>query len=149
MTDQAEAEREAARAAQMMAVNYTSTAAWALAAANLIEAQGHGSLVVLGSVAGDRGRRKNYIYGSTKAGIGVLVQGIAHRFAGKPVRAVLIKPGPTATRTAGSRCNLPLPRRSPIDAGRPTAAVPSSTPHQMATDRIVREISHSSSTSST
>ncbi|MDB5542746.1 MAG: hypothetical protein JWQ89_4473 [Devosia sp.] len=90
-------------AAEMMTTNYTSTALWALAAANLLEAQGHGSLVVLGSVAGDRGRRRNFIYASTKAGIETLVEGIAHRFAGKGPRAVVVKPGPTATAmTAGS-----------------------------------------------
>jgi short-subunit dehydrogenase len=81
----------------MIAVNFTSTVRWVLAAANLLESQGHGSLVVLGSPAGDRGRRKNYIYGATKAGVATLVQGVAHRFAGKGPRAVLVKPGPTAT----------------------------------------------------
>lgn len=84
-------------AARMIDTNYTSTAIWSLAAANLLERQGHGSLVVLGSVAGDRGRRKNFIYASTKAAIETLVEGIAHRFAGTSVRAVVVKPGPTAT----------------------------------------------------
>lgn len=102
MPTQAEAAADLAVAARMMTTDYTSTALWALAAANLLEAQGHGSLVVLGSVAGDRGRRKNFIYASTKAGIATLVEGIAHRFAGKPMRAVVVKPGPTATAmTAG------------------------------------------------
>lgn len=84
-------------AARVIDTNYTSTAIWALAAANLLEAQRHGSLVVLGSVAGDRGRRKNFIYASTKAAIETLVEGIAHRFAGTSMRAVVVKPGPTAT----------------------------------------------------
>lgn len=97
MPAQALAAADLAVAAQMMATNYNSTALWALAAANLLEEQGHGSLVVLGSVAGDRGRRKNFIYASTKAGIETLVEGIAHRFAGKGMRAVVVKPGPTAT----------------------------------------------------
>lgn len=97
MPEQPLAAVDLAVAAQMMTTNYTSTALWSLAAANLLEAQGHGSLVVLGSVAGDRGRRKNFIYASTKAGIETLVEGIAHRFAGKGPRAVVVKPGPTAT----------------------------------------------------
>jgi decaprenylphospho-beta-D-erythro-pentofuranosid-2-ulose 2-reductase len=102
MPGQAEAAADLAVAEQMMSTDYTSTALWALAAANLLEAQGHGSLVVLGSVAGDRGRRKNFIYASTKAGIATLVEGIAHRFAGTGIRAVVVKPGPTATAmTAG------------------------------------------------
>lgn len=97
MPEQAKAAADLAVAAQMMNSNYTSTALWALAAANLLEVQGHGSLVVLGSVAGDRGRRKNFIYASTKAGIETLVEGIAHRFVGTRLRAVVVKPGPTAT----------------------------------------------------
>lgn len=101
MPDQSVAAADLRIATEMMTTNYTSTALWSLAAANLLEAQGHGALVVLGSVAGDRGRRKNFIYASTKAGIETLVEGIAHRFAredadGGP-RAVVVKPGPTAT----------------------------------------------------
>lgn len=84
-------------AREVMETNYTSTALWALAAASTLEARGSGSLVVLGSVAGDRGRRKNFIYASTKGGIETLVEGIAHRLAGKGPRAVVVKPGPTAT----------------------------------------------------
>ncbi len=97
MPDQAGLEREPAAAAAVISVNYVSAAGWALAAANLLERQGFGTLIVLGSPAGDRGRRKNYIYGSTKAGIATLVQGISHRFAGRGPRAILLKPGPTAT----------------------------------------------------
>jgi len=101
MPEQSVAAADLRIAASMMTTNYTSTALWALAAANLLEAQGQGALVVLGSVAGDRGRRKNFIYASTKAGVETLVEGIAHRFAGKfgseGPRAVVVKPGPTAT----------------------------------------------------
>jgi short-subunit dehydrogenase len=95
-------DQEAARADQkaaeaMLAVNFTSAAAWALAAAERLERQGHGSLVVIGSVAGDRGRRANFIYGAAKAGLAALVQGISHRFGGRGPRAVIVKPGPTIT----------------------------------------------------
>jgi len=110
--DQSAAESDMAAADTIMAVNFTSAAAWSLLAAEDFEARGAGSLVVLGSVAGDRGRRANYVYGASKAGIGVLVEGIAHRFAGKfPAgngpRAVVIKPGPTDTpMTAGMKKGL-------------------------------------------
>lgn len=97
MPTQAAAAVDLSVARSMMETNYVSTALWSLAAAKLLEAQGHGALVVLGSVAGDRGRRKNFVYASTKAGIETLVEGIAHRFAGTGVRAVVVKPGPTAT----------------------------------------------------
>lgn len=95
--EQAVAARDPAAADRILTINFNSAAAWCLAAANLIEAQGRGSLVVLGSVAGDRGRRQNFIYGAAKAGLAALVEGIAHRFAATGPRAVLVKPGPTIT----------------------------------------------------
>lgn len=93
--DQVRAEADLDHVRDVLQVNFSSAALWCMAAANLLEAQGGGALVVLGSVAGDRGRQSNYVYGAAKAGLGVLVQGIAHRFAlrGSGARAVLIKPG--------------------------------------------------------
>ncbi len=95
--DQALAERDWAAARQIIDVNFRSAAAWILAVADVLEHQGRGSLVVLGSVAGDRGRRSNYVYGATKAGLSTLVQGISHRFRDRGPRAVIVKPGPTDT----------------------------------------------------
>jgi len=97
MPPQREAARDLSLAETVIHTNFTSTALWALAAADLLEAQGHGALVVLGSVAGDRGRRKNFIYAASKGAIQTLMEGIAHRFVGTPLRAVVVKPGPTAT----------------------------------------------------
>jgi decaprenylphospho-beta-D-erythro-pentofuranosid-2-ulose 2-reductase len=85
-TDPVEAQR-------LLATNFTSAAGWCLAAATMLENQGHGALVVIGSVAGDRGRASNYVYGAAKGGLGILVQGLAHRLARTGARAVLIKPG--------------------------------------------------------
>jgi short-subunit dehydrogenase len=90
-------ERDLAAAETSLAVNFTSAVAWALAAADVLARQGRGSLVVLGSVAGDRGRRANFVYGAAKAGLATLVQGIAHRFANAGPRAVVVKPGPVIT----------------------------------------------------
>ena len=91
--DHQKAEKDTAEARRILATNFTSAAEWCLAAADLIESQSHGSLVVVGSVAGDRGRQSNYIYGAAKGGLGLLVQGIAHRLARCGGRAVVIKPG--------------------------------------------------------
>ena len=95
--DQAAAERDPSVAEEIVRINFNSAAAWSLAAASELERQGHGSLVVIGSVAGDRGRRANFVYGAAKAGLAALVEGIAHRFADKGPRAVIVKPGPTIT----------------------------------------------------
>ena len=61
--------------------------------ANALEAQRRGTLAVIGSVAGDRGRRANYVYGSAKAGLGVFTQGLRHRLGSRGVSVVLVKPG--------------------------------------------------------
>ncbi len=95
--DQAEAEHDPAIAGEIIRTNFASAALWCLAAAAVLERQKKGALVVLGSVAGDRGRRSNYIYGATKSGLAVLVQGIAHRFGPNGPRAVIVKPGPIDT----------------------------------------------------
>jgi short-subunit dehydrogenase len=62
-----------------------------------LRAQGAGTLGVIGSVAGDRGRQSNYLYGAAKAMVATAVEGLQHRVAGTDVRITLIKPGPTHT----------------------------------------------------
>jgi decaprenylphospho-beta-D-erythro-pentofuranosid-2-ulose 2-reductase len=91
--DQAKLERDPVAVADLLRTNFVSAAAWCQAVATVLERQRSGTLLVIGSVAGDRGRGSNYIYGASKAGLGVLVQGIAHRLAPTGGRAVLIKPG--------------------------------------------------------
>ena len=91
--DQRLAETSPAEARRIMATDFTSAAAWCLAAANLLETQRRGALIVIGSVAGDRGRASNYVYGAAKGGLGILVQGLAHRLARSGARAVLIRAG--------------------------------------------------------
>jgi decaprenylphospho-beta-D-erythro-pentofuranosid-2-ulose 2-reductase len=56
-----------------------------------------GKLILIGSVAGDRGRKSNYIYGASKSFIQTYAEGLAHRFYNSSIRIFLIKPGPTLT----------------------------------------------------
>ena len=91
--DQKKAEADTRAALDIISTDFSSAAAWCLEAANLLERQGHGKLIVIGSVAGDRGRASNYVYGAAKGGLAILVQGIAHRLAKSGASAVLIKPG--------------------------------------------------------
>jgi decaprenylphospho-beta-D-erythro-pentofuranosid-2-ulose 2-reductase len=91
--DQAAAEQDPAAARTVLETDFLSAAAWCLAVANRLAARRAGVLIVIGSVAGDRGRMSNYLYGAAKGGLGILVQGIAHRLAPTGARAVLIKPG--------------------------------------------------------
>lgn len=56
-----------------------------------------GILAVIGSVAGDRGRKSNYVYGAAKGLVERYMQGLDHRFANTGIKSILIKPGPTNT----------------------------------------------------
>jgi decaprenylphospho-beta-D-erythro-pentofuranosid-2-ulose 2-reductase len=71
--------------------------------ANRMETRGHGAVIAVSSVAGDRGRAENYIYGSAKAGLTTFLSGLRQRLGRTPVRVVTIKLGWVRTRmTAGS-----------------------------------------------
>jgi short-subunit dehydrogenase len=91
--EQNEAQEQLDLAAALMRVNYNAPAMWSLAVANLLEMQNGGCLVVASSVAGDRGRMSNHIYGSAKAGLSTLVQGIDHRLSKAGAKAVGIRYG--------------------------------------------------------
>jgi len=91
--EQASLERDLAGARATLDVNFTSAVLWLLAFLKQHEAGQPLTAVVIGSVAGDRGRRSNFIYGAAKGGLDVFVQGLAHAYAGTPVRFVMVKPG--------------------------------------------------------
>ena len=78
-------------------VNGVSPVLFAEAFAGAMERAGNGTIALIGSVAGDRGRRANYVYGASKALMDRYAQGLQHRFARTTVKVVLIKPGPTDT----------------------------------------------------
>jgi decaprenylphospho-beta-D-erythro-pentofuranosid-2-ulose 2-reductase len=93
LSDQAACEADPARVAAEITNNFISPVAILTALAPVLEAQKSGSVAVIGSVAGDRGRASNYVYGSAKAGLGVFVQGLRHRLGRAGVTVTLIKPG--------------------------------------------------------
>lgn len=61
--------------------------------ANRFEQQGYGTIAVISSVAGDRGRQSNYVYGTAKAAVSTFAQGLRNRLARAGVKVVTIKPG--------------------------------------------------------
>lgn len=91
--DQARAERDAAHAVSIVHTDYTAHVSVLTHAANLLRAQGHGTLVVFSSVAGVRVRRANYVYGSAKAGLDGFASGLADALHGSGVRLLLVRPG--------------------------------------------------------
>ena len=93
MPDQAAAERAFALARQTIEVNYLGAVSVLLHLASVLETRGEGRVVVLSSVAGDRGRLKNHIYGSAKAGLNAFVEGLRARLYRRGVGVTLVKAG--------------------------------------------------------
>jgi NAD(P)-dependent dehydrogenase (short-subunit alcohol dehydrogenase family) len=95
--DQEAAGNDSALANWILSTNFTSAAIWILAAAAFLQKRGTGSLVVLGSLSGDRIRSKMLLYGAAKAGLAALMRGVSSRLERSGARAILVKPGPTET----------------------------------------------------
>lgn len=93
MPDQEAIDADFALAERTVAVNYLGAMSVLQRLAPLLEEQGAGSVVVLSSVAGDRGRLKNYVYGSAKAGLNAYLQGLRARLCRKGVSVTTVKPG--------------------------------------------------------
>ncbi len=90
-------EQDLHQAQAALQVNGLSPALFAEAFAKQLAQQDRGTLALIGSVAGDRGRKANYVYGAGKGMVERYAQGLQHRFATTGIKIVLIKPGPTAT----------------------------------------------------
>lgn len=97
LPDQAQCQSDLAAARQALEVNGLSPVLYAEAFAGHMEKANHGTLAIIGSVAGDRGRKSNYVYGAAKGLVTRYAEGLQHRLAGTQVRVVLVKPGPTDT----------------------------------------------------
>jgi len=82
---------------EVLEVNGISPVLFAEAFARYAARAERGTIAVVGSITGDRGRKANYVYGSAKGLVDRYLEGMQHRFAGTPVNIVLIKPGPTDT----------------------------------------------------
>lgn len=116
--EQSACEQEPERALAVLQTNLSATAVLLLHLANRLEAQGGGTLAVLSSVAGERGRRSNFVYGASKAGLSALLSGLRARLAPAGVRVVTVKPGPVDTpMLAGRPAGLLTARPGPVARG--------------------------------
>jgi short-subunit dehydrogenase len=95
--DQAEAEQDFNAAAQVLYTNLMAPVSLLTWLANFCVQRHAGVLAVLSSVAGDRGRKSNYVYGSSKAGLSAFLAGLRNRVDREGVTVLTIKPGPTRT----------------------------------------------------
>jgi decaprenylphospho-beta-D-erythro-pentofuranosid-2-ulose 2-reductase len=80
-------------AAEIAQVNFTGVVSSTIAVANQMREQGHGSIVMLSSVAGERVRRANPVYGATKAGIDGFAQGLGDALVDDGVHMLIVRPG--------------------------------------------------------
>jgi decaprenylphospho-beta-D-erythro-pentofuranosid-2-ulose 2-reductase len=91
--DAEQAWQQHARAVELAQVNYVGAVSCGVALAQRMRDQGHGVIVALSSVAGERVRRSNFVYGSTKAGMDGFYLGLGEALRGSGVRVVVVRPG--------------------------------------------------------
>lgn len=106
MFPQEKVQKDWSLANQTIAVNYTGAVSILEVAANEMEKKGKGTIIGISSVAGDRGRGSNYLYGSAKAGFTAYLSGLRNRLFSKGVHVLTVKPG--FVKTAMTE-GLPLP----------------------------------------
>ena len=131
--DQLATERTYAEAEAVIRTNFLSVVALLIPLANHLEKEGRGHIAVLSSVAGDRGRPRNFTYGASKGALNVYLQGLRTRLYGHGVEVHTIRLGPVDTPMAAThRKHLLFARPadvaasiiSAIDRGRPEPYIP-------------------------
>ncbi|HEY2351827.1 MAG TPA: SDR family oxidoreductase [Candidatus Acidoferrum sp.] len=97
MLDQETCKHSVASTLRELDTNFISAAALLTLFAEYFEARKDGCIAAITSVAGDRGRRSNYVYGSAKGALSLFLQGLRSRLHEAGVRVITIKPGPVDT----------------------------------------------------
>lgn len=108
LPDQAAAEDDVDLAVAVAEVNYVGVVSLGLRTAQRLRAQGHGVLVLLSSVAAERPRRSNFVYGSAKAGADALATGLGDALRGSGARVLVVRPGFVRTRMTHGLPEAPL-----------------------------------------
>jgi decaprenylphospho-beta-D-erythro-pentofuranosid-2-ulose 2-reductase len=106
--DQERAKRDPAAAVALAHTNFTGAVSVLTILGERLRAQGHGAIVLLSSVAGERGRRANYPYGATKAGIDAFAQGLGDELHPHGVHVLVVRPGFVHTKMTAGRPKAPM-----------------------------------------
>lgn len=93
LAEQTSCQRSFEMTRQTFETNALSVISWLTHLAQHFEQQGYGVLCVITSVAGDRGRQSNYVYGTAKAAVNVFMQGLRNRLHASAVQVLTVKPG--------------------------------------------------------
>jgi decaprenylphospho-beta-D-erythro-pentofuranosid-2-ulose 2-reductase len=106
--DNEKAWTDASYAARLAQVNYTAAVTVGVALAERMREQGHGAIVAFSSVAGERARRSNFVYGSTKAGLDAFYSGLTEALRPHGVTVTVVRPGFVHTRMTDGMKPAPL-----------------------------------------
>jgi decaprenylphospho-beta-D-erythro-pentofuranosid-2-ulose 2-reductase len=122
--EQARVEVDASAAVELAETNYVGAVSALTIVAELLRRQGHGTIVVLSSVAAQRARRSNYVYGSSKAGLDALAQGLRLRLHRSGVEVIVVRPGFVRTRMTAGLPPAPFATTAPVVARAIADAIP-------------------------
>jgi decaprenylphospho-beta-D-erythro-pentofuranosid-2-ulose 2-reductase len=106
--DQEQLARDRTAAVEAVEVNYTGVVSVSIPLVERLRRQGHGTIVYLSSVAGERARRSNFVYGSSKAGMDAFAQGLGDSLDGSGVRVMVVRPGFVRTKMTEGLEDAPL-----------------------------------------
>ncbi|MGI9022932.1 MAG: decaprenylphospho-beta-D-erythro-pentofuranosid-2-ulose 2-reductase [Acidimicrobiales bacterium] len=106
--DQTVSEENPETAAAVLTTNFVGAASIGLHVAGHLRGQGHGVLAVLSSVAGERARRANFVYGSSKAGLDAFYSGLGDSLVGSGVSVLVVRPGFVKSKMTAGLDPVPL-----------------------------------------
>ncbi|WP_199430808.1 decaprenylphospho-beta-D-erythro-pentofuranosid-2-ulose 2-reductase [Qaidamihabitans albus] len=106
--DAEEVWQDHAKAVELASVNYTAAVSAGVALSEKLKKQGHGAVVALSSVAGERVRRSNFLYGSTKAGFDGFYLGLGEALRPYGVKVTVVRPGQVRTKMTEGMGKAPL-----------------------------------------
>jgi len=121
LTPQEELDADPRQAAALIDTNFTSHVTVLLAMAARLRQAGHGTIVVLSSVAAVRPRKANFVYGAAKAGLDSFARGLADSLHGTGIRVLLVRPGFVTGRMTAGMTPAPL-ASTPAEVGTAVAA---------------------------
>ena len=106
--DQQRAWEEVDAALDLVQVNYAAAVGCGVLVAKRLRAQGHGAIIAMSSVAGERPRKSNFVYGSTKAGMDAFYTGLGDAIAADGVQVLVVRPGFVRTKMTAGLAAAPL-----------------------------------------
>ncbi|HKP89684.1 MAG TPA: decaprenylphospho-beta-D-erythro-pentofuranosid-2-ulose 2-reductase [Thermoleophilaceae bacterium] len=106
--DQERLATDRSAAVEAVEANYVGAVSVCVPLAERMRRQGHGTIVVLSSVAGERARKSNFVYGSSKAGLDAFAQGLGDRLHGDGVHVMVVRPGFVRTKMTAGLDDAPM-----------------------------------------